>query len=159
DAYLATSDTKYRQVAMRVWADLDKRFWMTDVRAFRTTVGVSDTLTWTPVAYGTLSGAMRQYWKIVARRPGNERDASALLERTQRTNKLVLNGWADANADNKVQYPKECTGGGLQMGERARRGELSHPADGNDRDRDCVPEIAAAKVPAALAAQVVFKRR
>jgi hypothetical protein len=159
DAYLATSDTKYRTVAMRVWADLDKRFWMTDVRAFRTTAGVSDTLTWTPVAFGTLSGAMRQYWKIVARRPGNERDASELLERIQRTNKLVLNGWDDANADNKVQYPKECTGGGLQMGERALTGELSHPADGNDRDHDCVPEIAAAKVPAALAGQVVFKRR
>jgi hypothetical protein len=159
DAYLATSDTKYRQAAMRVWADLDARFWMTDVRAWRTTAGVSDTLTWTPLAFGTVQGAMRQYWKIVGKRPGDERLAAEILERVQRTNKLVLNGWDDANADNKVQWPKECTGGGLQLAERALTGELSHPADGPDRDHDCVHEASAAKLPSALAGQVVFKRR
>ena len=159
DAYLATSDTKYRQAAIRVWADLDKRFWMRDVRAFRTTAGVSDTLTWTPVVFGSLQGAMRQYWKIVGKRPGNERLAAEILERVQRMNKLILNGWDDANADNKVQYPKECTGAGLQMAERALTGELSRPADGPDRDHDCVKEISAAKLPAALAAEIVLKRR
>ena len=40
DAYLATSDTNYRIAAERVYADLDARFWMSDVRAFRTTAGV-----------------------------------------------------------------------------------------------------------------------
>jgi hypothetical protein len=159
DAYLATSDVKYREAAERVYADLDKRFWMSDVRAFRTTAGVDDVLTWTPVALGSLSGALRQYWKLVAKRPGNERVAAELLERFQRTNKLVLNGWDDANADNLVQFPSECTGAGLQMGERALTGELSHPADGADRDHDCVQEISVAKLPAALAAQVVFTRR
>jgi hypothetical protein len=159
DAYLATSDTKYRVAAMRVWADLDQRFWMSDVRAYRTTAGVSDTLTWTPLALGTIQGAMRQYWKIVGKRPGNEQLAAELLERVQRTNKLVLNGWDDANADNKVQYPDECTGAGLQMAERALTGELSHPADGPDRDHDCVKEASAAKLPAALAGQIVLKRR
>lgn len=159
DAYLATSDTKYRVAAMRVWADLDKRFWMTDVRAYRTTAGVSDTLTWTPVALGTIQGAMRQYWKIVAKRPGNEQLAAEIPERVQRTNKLVLNGWDDANGDNKVQYPDECTGAGLQMAERALTGELSHPADGPDRDHDCVKETSAAKLPAALAGQLVLQRR
>ena len=159
DAYLATSDTKYRVAAMRVWADLDKRFWMSDVRAYRTTAGVSDTLTWTPLAFGTIQGAMRQYWKIVGKKPGNEQLAAELLERVQRTNKLVLNGWDDANGDNKLKYPDECTGAGLQMAERALTGELSHPADGADRDHDCVKEASAAKLPAALAGQVVFKRR
>jgi hypothetical protein len=159
DAYLATSDTKYRLAAERVWANLDARFWMSDVRAWRTTAGVSDTLTWTPLSLGTISGAMRQYWKIVGKKPGNERLGSEILERVQRTNKLVLNGWDDANADNKVQYPKECTGGGLQLAERALTGELSHPADGPDRDHDCVHEVSAAKLPSALAGQVVFKRR
>ncbi len=159
DAYLATSDTKYRVAAMRVWADLDRRFWMSDVRAYRTTAGVSDTLTWSPLTFGTIQGALRQYWKIVGNRPGNEQLAAEILERVQRTNKLVLNGWDDANADNKVQYPQECTGAGLQMAERALTGELSHPADGPDRDHDCVHEISAAKLPSALAGQVVFKRR
>jgi hypothetical protein len=159
DAYLATSDNKYRQAAMRVYADLDKRFWMSDVRAYRTTAGISDTLTWTPLAFGTIQGALRQYWKLLANRPGNERLASEILERVQRNNKLVANGWDDANADNKVQYPGECAGAGLQMGERALTGELSHPADSGDRDQDCVREISDVKLPSALAGQVVFKRR
>jgi hypothetical protein len=159
DAYLATSDNKYRDAAARVYADFDKRFWMRDVRAFRTTAGIDDTMVWTPVAFGAVQGALRQYWKLVARRPGNERVAAELLERVQRTNKLVANGWDDANADNRVQYPAECVGFGLQMAERMLTGELSHFLDDGDRDHDCVPEIAKAKRPAALAGQVVFKRR
>jgi hypothetical protein len=108
---------------------------------------------------GTTQGALRQYWKLVGKRPGNEQLAAEILERVQRTNKLILNGWDDANADNKVQYPTECTGAGLQMAERALTGELSHPADGPDRDHDCVKEVSAAKLPAALAGQIVLKRR
>jgi hypothetical protein len=159
EAYLATSDVQYRVAAERVFADLDRRFWMGDVRAWRTTAGVDDPLTWTPLAFGTLHGALRQYWKLVARRPGNERTAAELLERVQRLNKLVANGWDDANADNKVQYPDECTGAGLQMAERLLTGELSHLIDDGDRDHDCVQEIAAVKLPAALAAEVVLTRR
>jgi hypothetical protein len=159
DAYLATSDVKYKQAAIKVYADLDKRFWMKDVRAFRTTAGVSDTLTETPLAHGTIQGALRQYWKLVGQAPGNEQLGAEILERVQRENKLVLNGWDDANADNKVQYPDECTGAGLQMAERALTGELSHTLDAGDRDHDCVLEIGVAKLPAALAAQIVIKRR
>jgi hypothetical protein len=159
DAYLATSDVKYRNAAELAYADLDARFWMRDVRAFRTTAGVDDTLTFTPVAFGAMQGALRQFWKLVGKRPGNERLAAEILERVQRMNKLVLNGWDDANADNKVQYPKECTGAGLQLAERALTGELSHPDDAGDRDHDCVKEVAAAKMPSALAAELVLKRR
>ena len=159
DAYLATGDTKYETAAMRVYADLDTRFWMSDVRAFRTTAGESNTLTWSPVVFGAIQGALRQYWKLIGNRPGNERLGAEILERVQRNNKLILNGWDDANADNKVQYPKECTGAGLQMAERALTGELSHPADGPDRDHDCVKEISAAKLPSALAGQIVLTRR
>jgi hypothetical protein len=154
EAYLATSNERYRQAAQRVYADLESRFWMDDVRAFRTTAGESQTLTYTPLAVGALSGALRQYWKLVARRPGSERVASDLLERWKRLNKLVVNGWDDADADDRVTWPDECTGAGLQMGERALTGELSHVADGADRDHDCVPEISVAKLPAALAAEV-----
>jgi hypothetical protein len=76
----------------------------------------------------------------------------------QRENKLVANGWDDANGDNKVQYPQECTGAGLQMGERTLTGELSHPEDNGDRDHDCVLEISVVKLPAALAGSVEFDR-
>jgi hypothetical protein len=169
DAYLATSNESYRQTAIKVYADLDKRFWMSDVRAFRTVAGESNTLTWTPLVFGTIQGALRQYWKLVAQKPGNERLASELLERVQRTNKLVANGWDDANGDNKVQYPDECTGAGLQMGERVLTGELAHTGpialglglgdDGDDRDHDCVKEISQVKKPAALAGKIVLTRR
>jgi hypothetical protein len=158
DAYLATGDERYRQVAMRVYGDLERRFWMSDVRAFRTIAGESDTFTWTPIAFGPLTGALRQYWKLVGLRPGNERAAAELLEREQRLNKLVINGWDDANGDNRVQWPDECTGAGLQMGERALTGELSLPEDGPDRDHDCVKEISAVGLPAALAGQIVITR-
>ena len=73
-------------------------------------------------------------------------------------NKLIANGWDDANGDNKVQYPAECTGAGLQMAERALTGELSHKGE-SDRDSDCVQEISVAKLPSALAAQIVLMRR
>jgi hypothetical protein len=169
DAYLATSNETYRQAAIKVYADLERRFWMSDVRAFRTVAGESATLAWTPLLFGTIQGALRQYWKLVGQRPGNERIAAELLERVQRTNKLVANGWDDANADNKVKYPDECTGAGLQMGERVLSGELAHTGalalalgladDGDDRDHDCVREIGKVKRPAALAGQIVLQRR
>ena len=159
DAYLATSDIKYRQAATRVYADLERRFWMKDVRAFRTTAGDGGTLRYSPLSFGSLQGALRQYWKLVGSKPGSERVAAELLARIQRLNKLILNGWDDANADNKVQYPAECTGAGLQMAERALTGEMAHPEDKGDREHDCVKEISLVKLPSALAGEVVFKRR
>jgi hypothetical protein len=158
EAYLATGDDRYRQVAMRVFDDLDRRFWMTEPRAYRARSDETDTFTWNPLAFGTLQGALRQYWKLVGTRPGQEQLAAELLERIQRINKLLLNGWDDANGDNRLTWPDECTGAGLQMAERALTGELSLAADGADRDHDCVPEIAAAGLPAVLASQVVLHR-
>jgi len=58
-----------------------------------------------------------------------------------------------------VQYPDECTGAGLQMGERLLTGELSHLIDDGDRDHDCVQEISVVKLPAALAGRLVLTRR
>jgi hypothetical protein len=159
DAYLATSDERYRQTAVRVYADLERRFWMSDVRTFRTVAGVDDKIVWNPIRFGTLSGALRQLWKLWAGRPGRERMAAELLERWKRTFKLVGNGWDDANADDQLAWPDECTGAGLQMGERALTGELSHRLDGPDRDHDCVQEIGAVKLPSALAAEIVLTRK
>ncbi len=159
EASLATGNAKYEETAFRVYSDLDRRFWMNDVRAFRTTAGTSDAMTWSPLVFGAVQGALREIWKRAVHRAGDERLAAEVLERIQRTNKLIANGWDDANGDNAIQYPTECTGAGLQMAERALTGELSHPADGPDRDHDCVVEISAAQRPAALAGEVVFKRR
>jgi hypothetical protein len=159
EAYLATSDNRYRLAAEHIYDDLDQRFWMADVRAYRTTAGVSDVMTWTPTAFGTLQGALRQYWKLVATQSGSEDVAGEVLARVLRTNKLVANGWDDFNDDSVVQYTSECTGAGLQQGERALTGELALPEDKGDRDHDCVLEIGQAQAPAALAATLILRRR
>jgi hypothetical protein len=157
EAYLATSNEKYRQRAAEAYQALEAGFWMEDVRAYRTTAGESSIMKYTPRAFGALHGALRQYWKLVASRPGQEAEAQAVLDRVERGMKLVVNGWNDANGDGEIQ-PAECLGGRLQMAERALTGELSVAADQGDRDHDCVPDIATAKLPAALAAELVIER-
>jgi hypothetical protein len=167
EAYLATSDESYRQTAMRVYADLESRFWVSSLRVFRTTASIDARYTWTPARFGTLEGALRQYWKLVGRRPGQERNANELLDRMKRTFKLVVNGWDDANGDDGWYgdpltddlWKQECTGAGLQMGERALTGETARQSEGPDRDHDCVPEISAAQLPSALAAEIVLVKK
>lgn len=158
EAYLATSDERYRQRAAAAFTMLDRRFWMADVRLHRTTAGESAKMTYTPRVFAALHGALRQYYKLVASRPGREDEAQAVLDRILRGMKLVVNGWNDANGDGVVQ-PEECLGGRLQMAERALTGEFSVAADDGDRDHDCVPDIATAKLPAALAAELVIERQ
>jgi hypothetical protein len=158
EAYLATSNERYRVRAADAYASLEKTFWMDDIRAFRGAAGESSRLVYTPRAYGALQGALRQYWKLVASRPGQEAAAAMVLARVLRTMKLVANGWNDANEDGLVQ-PDECLGGRLQMAERALTGEDAVPADKGDRDHDCVPDIATAGLPAALAGELVIERK
>jgi hypothetical protein len=174
DAYLATNNESYRQRAIQVYTDLQKRFWMTDILCFQTTAGVSSPMQFTPIRFGLLSGALRQYYKLVASTPGNASgcgqpcDAGELcagsgiyecplLQQMKRMYKLVLNGWNDRNQDDKIQYPDECMGARMEMGERALTGELGHPDD-TDRDNDCVKDISAVNLPAALAAEVDISR-
>jgi hypothetical protein len=158
DAYLATSANKYRTSAELAYQALEKDFWMADVNTYRTTLGESSTMTWTPKNFGALHGALRQFWKLVASEPGQETLNTAVLYRVMRGVKLVLNGWNDANQDQMIQ-PSECLGGRLQMAERALTGEFSIAADMGDRDHDCVPDIATAKLPSALADQLVIQRQ
>lgn len=158
EAYLATSDERYRSRATEAYAALEKNFWMDDIRAFRSSAGESSRLVYTPRAFGALQGALRQYWKLVANRPGQKDAADALLTRVERTMKLVANGWNDVNKDGLVQ-PDECLGGRLQMAERALTGENSATTDKGDRDHDCVPDIATAGLPAALAGELVIERK
>ena len=158
EAYLATSNEHYRQRAGEAYAALDKHFWMDDVHLYRTTLGESSKMTYTPRSFGALHGALRQHWKLVANRPGKEALAAEVLSRITAGMKVVVNGWNDANGDGLVQ-PGECLGGGLQMAERALTGELSIAADQGDRDHDCVPDIATAKVSASLAAELLIERK
>jgi hypothetical protein len=158
EAYLATSDETYRQRATEAYAALAATFWMDDVRAYRTSAGESSTMTWTPRSFGTLHGALRQLWKLVGSRPGDDALSAELLDRIERGMKLVVDGWNDTNGDGLVD-PSECMAGRLQMAERALTGEFSIAADGGDRDHDCVPDVATAKLPAALAGELVIRRR
>ena len=62
-----------------------------------------------------------------------------MLERLQRLNKLVVNGWDDANADDQVKSPSECTGAGPADGASARSpASCRAPPSTGDRDKDCV---------------------
>ncbi len=159
EAYLATSAVKYRDRAIEVYADLSQRFWMDDVRAFQTTAGVRDRLQYTPLRFGMLSGALRQYYKLVGSAPSRATEGAALLAHLKRMHKLVLNGWDDRNQDDALQFPEECLGAGLEMGERTLTGELGHPADLGDRDKDCVKELSYVDLPAALGAELDFVRQ
>jgi hypothetical protein len=158
EAYLATSEERYRQRAAEAYAALEKQFWMDDVRLFRTTLGESSRMIYSPRSFGALHGALRQYWKLVANRPGQEQAAEAVLARIERGMKLVVNGWDDVNQDGMVQ-PNECLSGRLQMAERALTGDFSIAADQGDRDHDCVPDIATKGLPAALAAELLIERK
>lgn len=158
EAYLATSNEHYRQRATQAYDMLEKKFWMGDVHLYQTTLGEPSKMTFTPRSFGALHGALRQYWKLVANLPGNEKVAAEVLNRIAMGLKLVVNGWNDTNGDSLVQ-PAECLGAGLQLAERALTGEFSVAADKGDRDHDCVPDIATAGVSASLAAELVIERK
>jgi hypothetical protein len=158
EAYLATSNEHYRQRAAEAYNVLEKQFWMSDVHLYRTTLGESSTMKYTPLGFGATHGALRQIWKLVANKPGKEALAAEVLSRITTGMKLVVNGWNDKNGDGVVQTG-ECIGGSLQMAERALTGEFSIVTDKGDRDHDCVPDIATAGVPASLAAELVIERK
>src|SRR5262249_6354182 len=70
EAYLATSDSRYRQLADTIYTDLQQRFWQSELRLFRTVAGEDSLFTYTPIRFGLLQGALRQYYKLVASQPG-----------------------------------------------------------------------------------------
>ncbi|MEO7331363.1 MAG: hypothetical protein ABI193_22495 [Minicystis sp.] len=158
EAYLATNDQAYRTRAVQAYAQLEKQFWMDDVHLYRSTRGESVTMKYSSLRFAAVQGALRQYWKLVASKPGQEEEAKKVLDRVERTMKIVVNGWNDVNGDGLVQ-PEECLGARLHMAERALTGEFSIAADKGDRDHDCVPDIATAKLPAALAGEITIERK
>jgi hypothetical protein len=158
EAYLSTSDETYRTRAVQAYAALESKFWMDDVGLYRTQAGESVTMKYTSLRFAALQGALRQYWKLVASKPGQEAESDKVLARVGTTMKRVVNGWNDVNKDGVVQ-PDECLGARLQMAERALTGEMSVAADKGDRDHDCVPDIATAHLPAALAGEITIERK
>jgi hypothetical protein len=167
ESYLATGEVRFRDRALRVWQRVETVRWDARLGLYRAGASREDPrdLEWTPSRWAHYTAAAREVYKLVAARPGEERLAAQVLSRWARMSKLVLNGWDDVNGDEQVDWPGECVAvrdgvvrGGLQMAERALTGELG--ADGDrptsDRDRDCVPEIDDAYLPAALASRVRF---
>jgi hypothetical protein len=179
-AYLATGQTRYRDRATSVFQRLEASFYDASARVYRTAAGdTSSTLTYTPRLFGVLEGALRDTYEIIALLPGNEGLASLIEDRVARLIKLVLNGWDDRDQDQLVEWPQECAStttlpdggtlvhGGLQMAERVLSGEsgslLDKPSEAagprvatTDREHDCVPEVSAVGLPAALANSVTF---
>jgi hypothetical protein len=179
-AYLATGETKYRDRATAVFERLESAFYDPDARVYRTTAGDrSSTLTYTPRLFGILEGALRDTYELIAILPGNASMASEIEDRVGRLIKLVLNGWDDRDQDQDVEWPAECASttalpdggtlvhGGLQMAERVLSGESGSLTDSpgvdagprvvtSDREHDCVPEVSAVGLPAALANSVTF---
>jgi hypothetical protein len=177
-AYLATGNIAYRDRALTVFNRVERDFYDPSARLYRTTAGDrSSQVTFTPLRFGMLQGALRDTYELIALLPGNGALQSLIEDRVGRLNKIVLNGWDDRDEDGNIEWPSECAHlgvgpdgmplglGGLQMGERVLSGEsgsLADTLDGGprvvttDREHDCVPEISAVQLPAALAASVTF---
>ncbi len=170
EASLATGDTRYRVRAERVFHRMESVFYSATVRAWRATADAAPDapITFTPLRFALLQSALREVYRLLASAPGREVFARTVEGYVARLDKLVLNGWDDRDDDDEVDWPAECAfvvgsspRGGLQMAERALTGETGF-RDGqivDDRDRDCVPEIGAANLPATLAAQIRFTVR
>jgi hypothetical protein len=168
--YLSTGDTRYRDRAVAVFHRMDAVFFHPTGRVYLPTpyAAAPNDFSYTPRRFGLLQGALRDLYELVASAPGQEKLAELLQTRLARMNKLILNGWDDRNLDGSVNWPGECINyidglprGGLQMAERALSGETGSVDDllsgaatrvaTFDRESDCVPDIAAAHLPAALA--------
>jgi hypothetical protein len=177
-AYLATGATRYRDRARLVWNRLERLFYDPGARIYRSVANDRGSqVTFTPRRFGLLQAAMRDTYELIAVLPGQQALRTTIETRIARLNKLVLNGWDDRNQDGRVDWPSECahlgTGpdgqplglGGLQMAERTLSGETGALPDAapdgsrviaSDREHDCVPEISAVGLPAALANAITF---
>jgi hypothetical protein len=181
-AFLATGDTKFRDRALAVFERVESNFWDPVARIYRTEAGdTSSAVTYTPVRFAMAQAMLRDTYELIGAVDGHTALAALILQRVARLNKLVLDGWDDRNGNQLVDYPEECVGqpvegagdpgggashGGLQMAERTLTGETGSVADtfdagtrviAKDRQPNCVPEISAAHLPAALADSITFE--
>jgi hypothetical protein len=163
EAYLVTSQVAYRTQAQQAFGVLMGRFFHTGLRVFRPTLGEESNFVFTPTRFGIVQSALRQMYIQVGATPGNDVLRAELETQLGRLNKLVLNGWDDRNANNKVDYPDECMNvqgglpqGGLQMAERSLTGEVGsyRLVPFSDYDVDCVCNLAYVNLPPILASQI-----
>jgi hypothetical protein len=172
-AWLATDDVKYQQRAIAVFDRLEVVFYDPSARIYTATPAPVDTVEFTPLRFALLQSTLRDAYELLAVRADGAALEPDLESRVARLNKLVLNGWDDANEDRNVDWPGECVNvvgglprGGLQMAERTLTGETGSLAEQldagaartptSDREHDCVPEIDDAKLPSALADSITF---
>ncbi len=166
DAYLATGQATYRDRAIAAYDVLDSRFYLPALATYRTSDGMDDSFSWTPDRFSAVQSALSRMYVLVAARPGGEALRTAIESRLARLNKLILNGWDDANDNGQVDYPGEClkppTGlaSGLMLAERALTGELGIDQGSltSDRDRDCVLEVDDAKRAAVLGSSITLAK-
>ncbi len=172
-AYLATGNIRYRDRAVAVFDRMEEVFFDRDARIYTTSPAPAESVEYTPLRFALVQSAVRDMYEMNARRPGGEQRIAILEDRIARLNKLVLDGWDDRDQNRIVDYPAECVRvidgiprGGLQVAERTLTGEIGSlqapllPGDvriaTSDRDRDCVPEIDDAHLPAGLADSITF---
>jgi len=161
---------------------VESTFWDPVAKIYRTVAGdTSSTVIYTPVRFGLAQAMLRDTYELIAAVDGRATLASLIEDRVARLNKLVLDGWDDRNGNKVVDYPEECvmqpvadatrpggglSHGGLQMAERTLTGEIGSVADvfdggprvvATDRQPNCVPEISAAHLPAALADSITLQ--
>lgn len=164
EAYLSTGQASYRDRAIAAYDVLEARFHHAGLAIYRSTLGKDDSFTFTPERFASLQTALSRMYVLVAARPGGDSLRATLESRLARLNKLLLNGWDDANDNGQVDYPGECLPhpsglpSGLMMAERALTGELGidQGALTSDRDRDCVQEVDDAKRPALLLSTITL---
>ena len=147
-AYLATSDTAYRDRAKAVFARMDRVFYDLGCLIYTASPGPVTSVSYTPRRFAMLEAALRDMYQLVGNQPGQEALGTLLQARLARLIKLVLNGWDDLNGDQLLEYATECLTradfpgpdggtlhlghGGLQMAERAQSGELGSVCDSID---------------------------
>jgi hypothetical protein len=159
ESFLMTGDESYRTRARAVVTRLASDFYAPAARMFRQQAGGPDTIHMTPERFAWLQSALREAHKTL-QIPGDAvLDRGVLEDRIARVNKLFLNGWDDLNGDKAIDKPAECLGGRLQVAEQALTGELGRDGLGrptDDRDGDCVEELAHARSASVLASDVLF---
>jgi len=160
EAFLMSGDESYRDRARAVIQKLESAFYSAPARMYRDQAGGPDRILMTPERFGWLQSALRETYKSLWVEGDPVLDRPVLEDRIARVNKLYLNGWDDLNGNQAVDKPQECLGGRLQMGEQALTGELGRDGLGrptDDRDGDCVIELAHAQKASVQASQVLFQ--
>jgi hypothetical protein len=163
EGFLLTGDETFRDRGRAILHKLATSFYVPAMRMYRGVSGGADEVRMTAERFAWLQSAMRETYKVLSIPGDPDLGRDVLEDRIARINKLFLNGWDDLNGDTIVDKDQgECLTGRLQLAEQSLTGELgrdalSRPVD--DRDSDCVLELAHAKQASVLAGEVYFHKK